>query len=53
MYQTSRFEFQNGFENISGTAQLYSMFLYAKRTEGPPISAHIKHRNVAFIRAEI
>ena len=31
--------FQNGFANFSGIAYLSDIFLYAKRTVGPPISA--------------
>ena len=48
-----KFIFQNDFANISGTVYRYEMFLYAKRTGGPPHSAHIMQRTVALLQYEI
>ena len=51
--QTIEFDNRNRNQNISGTACLSDLCLYAKRTGGHPITAHIKHRTVALIRTEI
>ena len=47
------FDKQNQNLNISGTDYLSDMFLYAKRTGGHPIYAHIKHSTSALIQMEI
>ena len=49
MLLTIGFDNQNRNRNISDAAYLSDMFLYAKQIGGPPISAHIKHINVALI----
>ena len=47
------FDNLNRNQNISGTACLSDLCLYAKRTGGHPITAHVKHRTVALIGTEI
>ena len=46
---TIGFDNQNRNGNISGTAHLSGMFLYAKQTVGHPISAHINHKTIEII----
>jgi hypothetical protein len=53
LLQTIEFDNQNRNQNISGTACLSDLCLYAKQTGGHPITFHTKHRTVALIRAEI
>ena len=47
------FVFANGFANNSGNIYSSEMFLYEKRTGGPPLSAHIKQRTLELIRTDI
>jgi hypothetical protein len=53
LLQTIEFNNQNQNQNISGTACLSDLCLYAKRTGGHPLTAHIKHGTVVLIRTEI
>jgi hypothetical protein len=47
LLKTIEFDNQNRNQNISGTAYLSDMFLYAKRTGGHHTSANTKHTTVA------
>ena len=49
LLQSKECDNQNRNWNISGTAHLSDMFLYAKQTGRHPISAHIKHRTIEII----
>ena len=53
LLQTTGFDNRNRNQNISGTACLSDLCLYAKRTGGHQLTAHIKYRTVALIRMEI
>ena len=53
LFQSIEFDNQNRNQNISRTAYRSDHCLYAKRTGGHPLTAHIKHRTVALIRTEI
>ena len=53
LLETIGFDNQTRNQNISGTAYLSDMCLYAKRTGGHPITAHVKHITVALIWTEI
>ena len=51
--ETIRFHSQNGFPYISRIVYRSDPCLYAKRTGGHHLSAHIKHNTVGLTRTEI
>ena len=44
--QTIEFDNQNQNKNISGTIYRSDLCLYAKRTEGHQLTAHVRYRSV-------
>ena len=53
LLQTIKFDNRNRKKNISGTVYRSDLCLYAKRAGGHHLTAHMKHRSVAFIFPEI
>ena len=53
LFQSIEFDNRKRNQNISRTAYRSDHCLYAKRTGGHPLTAHIKHIPVALIRREI